>query len=70
ENEQETAKMIKEELYPRSKKKFNTYNEVFQFFKYNKPFQLESGKSLPEFQLGYTTLGKLNAEKNNVIWIT
>ncbi|MCL4855924.1 MAG: homoserine O-acetyltransferase [Flavobacteriales bacterium] len=41
-----------------------------QFFKYNKPFQLESGKSLPEFQLGYTTLGKLNAAKNNVIWIT
>ena len=36
ENEQETAKMIKEELYPRSKKNFNTYNEVFQFFKYNK----------------------------------
>jgi len=41
-----------------------------KLFKYNKPFQLESGKSLPEFQLGYTTLGKLNAEKNNVIWIT
>lgn len=41
-----------------------------KLFKYNKPFQLESGKSLPEFQLGYTTLGKLNATKNNVIWIT
>lgn len=39
-------------------------------FKYNKKFQLESGKTLPEFQLGFTTLGKLNAAKDNVIWIT
>ena len=40
------------------------------YFKYNNKFQLESGKTLPEFQLGYTTLGKLNAAKDNVIWIT
>ncbi len=40
------------------------------YFKYKKEFQLESGRTLPEFQLGYTILGKLNATKDNVIWIT
>ncbi|OFZ01537.1 MAG: homoserine O-acetyltransferase [Bacteroidetes bacterium RIFCSPLOWO2_12_FULL_31_6] len=40
------------------------------FFTYKQPFKLESGRTLPEFQLAYTTLGKLNAEKDNVIWIT
>jgi len=32
-------------------------------------FQLESGEYLPEFQLYYTTYGKLNDDKSNVIWI-
>ena len=41
-----------------------------QQFKYNNEFQLESGRTLPEFQLGFTTLGKLNDAKDNVIWIT
>src|SRR3989344_8586507 len=41
-----------------------------QQFKYNSEFQLESGKILPEFHLGFTTLGKLNDAKDNVIWIT
>jgi len=43
---------------------------MFHYFKYNNEFQLESGKKLPEFQLGFTTLGKLNDAKDNVIWIT
>ena len=38
-------------------------------FHYTKPFQLESGEQLPDFQLRYTTLGQLNAERNNVIWV-
>jgi homoserine O-acetyltransferase/O-succinyltransferase len=38
-------------------------------FHYNNTFILESGSSLPGFQLKYTTLGKLNAERNNVIWV-
>lgn len=38
-------------------------------FHFSKDFQLESGESLPGFQLKYTTLGKLNAERNNVIWV-
>jgi len=39
-------------------------------FLHKKEFQLESGKILPEFQLEYTTLGTLNAAKDNVIWVT
>lgn len=38
-------------------------------FNYNKPFTLESGFVLPEFQLTYTTYGKLNEPKDNVVWI-
>lgn len=38
-------------------------------FKYNTPFQLESGSWLPEFDIAYTTFGTLNAEKSNVVWV-
>jgi homoserine O-acetyltransferase len=38
-------------------------------FHYRPTFELESGETLPGFQLKYTTLGRLNAERNNVIWI-
>jgi homoserine O-acetyltransferase/O-succinyltransferase len=38
-------------------------------FHYNKAFVLESGEMLPELTVGYHTYGKLNAEKNNVIWV-
>ncbi len=38
-------------------------------FTYNKPFALESGIILPQYHLGYTTHGKLNEEKDNVVWI-
>lgn len=34
-----------------------------------KGFQLESGRKLREYHLAYTTCGKLNAERNNVVWI-
>ncbi|MDX2046922.1 MAG: homoserine O-acetyltransferase [Chitinophagaceae bacterium] len=40
-----------------------------QIFTYNKPFTLESGSTIPEYHLAYTTLGKLNASKDNVVWI-
>jgi homoserine O-acetyltransferase len=42
---------------------------MLSVFKYDKPFQLESGVTLPGYHLAYTTLGKLNAEKNNVVWV-
>jgi len=38
-------------------------------FHYNQKFELESGEHLPQFSLTYTTFGKLNQEKNNVVWI-
>lgn len=40
-----------------------------QFFQYEQTFPLESGKSLEGFQLCYSTWGKLNEAKDNVIWI-
>lgn len=40
-----------------------------QHFTYPHPFVLESGVTLPQFHLTYTTLGKLNAKKDNVVWI-
>ncbi|WP_066829394.1 homoserine O-acetyltransferase MetX [Rufibacter ruber] len=39
---------------------------VFTFYD---EFQLESGQSLPGFQLFYTTWGTLNADKSNVVWV-
>jgi homoserine O-acetyltransferase/O-succinyltransferase len=41
-----------------------------KIFKYNKLFQLESGTTLPSLEIAYHTYGKLNAEKNNVIWVS
>ncbi|MBX2967442.1 MAG: homoserine O-acetyltransferase [Cyclobacteriaceae bacterium] len=38
-------------------------------FHYNKPFELESGEYLPGFQLRYTVLGNLNADRSNVVWV-
>ncbi|MFZ1809490.1 MAG: homoserine O-acetyltransferase [Cyclobacteriaceae bacterium] len=36
---------------------------------HNKQFKLESGSALPGFQLKYTTLGELNSERSNVVWV-
>jgi len=38
-------------------------------FKYDKDFKLESGEKLKGFTLAYSTYGKLNKDKSNVIWI-
>ncbi len=38
------------------------------FFTYRQPLKLESGKTLSSVDIVYHTYGKLNAEKNNVIW--
>lgn len=40
-----------------------------KYFKYEQPFELEIGSFLPEITVAYTTLGKLNAAKSNVIWV-
>ena len=38
-------------------------------FYFNESFQLELGGYLPGFQLRYTTLGKLNSSRDNVVWV-
>jgi homoserine O-acetyltransferase/O-succinyltransferase len=44
-------------------------NLPYQLFKHNQPFALESGIIIPNFQLGYTTHGRLNVKKDNAVWI-
>ena len=44
---------------------FNTASEVY---KYPKIFKLESGKKLRNLEIAYQTYGKLNANKDNVVW--
>jgi homoserine O-acetyltransferase len=41
----------------------------YELFKYNQPFTLESGITLPQFHLAYTTHGRLNEKKDNVVWV-
>jgi homoserine O-acetyltransferase len=38
-------------------------------FHYSQDFELEAGEKLPGFQLKYTTLGQLNKDRSNVVWI-
>jgi homoserine O-acetyltransferase len=38
-------------------------------FHYKHHFELESGEYLPGFQLRFTTYGKLNSARDNVIWV-
>jgi homoserine O-acetyltransferase len=38
-------------------------------FNYTESFMLESGVTLPGYHLAYTTHGKLNATKDNVVWV-
>jgi len=40
-----------------------------KIFTYTKPFILESGTTLTQYHLAYTTYGSLNENKNNVVWI-
>ncbi len=45
------------------------YNNMTEIFSYHQTFTLESGKTLPQLHLAYTTFGKLNETKSNVVWI-
>jgi homoserine O-acetyltransferase/O-succinyltransferase len=38
-------------------------------FHYQQEFSLESGLTLPGFQLAYTTYGQLNRKRDNVVWV-
>ncbi len=40
-----------------------------EYFHYQQPFVLESGQTLPQITIAYHSYGKLNATRDNVIWI-
>ena len=40
-----------------------------EYFHHKEAFELENGESLPEITVAYHTYGKLNATKNNVVWV-
>ncbi|HMF71070.1 MAG TPA: alpha/beta fold hydrolase, partial [Flavitalea sp.] len=40
-----------------------------KIFRYENNFKLESGQTLNGYHLAYTTHGKLNQQKDNVVWI-
>jgi len=40
-----------------------------QIYHINKPFRLEKGGQLPDLTIAYHTLGQLNANGDNVVWI-
>ena len=44
-------------------------DEGVKVFRYNNKFKLESGKEYKKIHLGYSSYGKLNERKDNVIWI-
>ncbi|MDB5020793.1 MAG: homoserine O-acetyltransferase, partial [Pedobacter sp.] len=39
-----------------------------QKFNYKKVFQLENGKKIRGLEVAYQTYGKLNSNKDNVVW--
>ncbi len=49
--------------------KLNRMLKTDTIFHYSQDFELESGAKLPSFQLKYTTLGQLNKDRSNVVWI-
>jgi homoserine O-acetyltransferase len=42
---------------------------MIKIYQYQQPFHLESGRSIKNLRLAYTTLGSLNESKSNVVWI-
>ncbi len=44
-------------------------NVVMQFYNYTEDFILENGKHLSGLTIAFKTHGKLNADKNNVVWV-
>jgi homoserine O-acetyltransferase len=44
-------------------------NASLKYLHVARPFPLESGAVLPELRIAYTTLGELDAARDNVIWI-
>ncbi len=40
-----------------------------QIFRYEKPFELESGEVLPSLEIAYDTYGRMNDDRSNIIWV-
>jgi homoserine O-acetyltransferase len=40
-----------------------------EYFEYKKPFELDSGQTLPSITIAYSIYGTLNDAKDNVVWI-
>src|SRR6201991_1593441 len=40
-----------------------------QIFKHTQPFELESGQKIQNLEIGYHTYGRLNKNKDNVVWV-
>ncbi|SDS95943.1 homoserine O-acetyltransferase [Mucilaginibacter mallensis] len=40
-----------------------------QIFKSTQPLELESGQRIQQLEIGYHTYGKLNTNRNNVVWV-
>lgn len=40
-----------------------------EIFKYKQTFELESGKKLQELEIGFHTYGRLNKNRDNVVWV-
>ena len=40
-----------------------------KYFYYNRPFGLDGGGELPSLTIAYDTWGKLNAAKDNAVWV-
>jgi homoserine O-acetyltransferase len=54
---------------PRIPKESKTEMKQDHIFHYKGKFELESGKSIDDFQLKYTTIGQLNKGRSNVVWV-
>lgn len=57
------AELIKKEFLSRD------HGKNLKYLKYNKAFECECGAILPEIEIAYTTYGKINSQKNNVVWM-
>ncbi len=44
-------------------------DDKIKIYHHPEPFTLESGERLEELQIAYSTYGKYNPERNNVIWV-
>ncbi len=44
-------------------------NDIIKIYKHTEPFTLESGETLEELTIAYSTYGTRDEEKNNIVWV-